>query len=301
VPIYVSAMIPGGYLAPMPPSPISQDFPGKLSPGPLGFNEFLRFPMRSYYLDDVYILSDPFDLSVAAVDVRTGSILGEQLHRGFIGQNLFFALLRVEPRTPKASFEFRGPAVFQRTSRGQTVYRFKGQVHIPYPTGFLFPNPNLATGFPAGPGSALDPFFWVQAMDGGAAPPATFVKAGGESNVRASNGNFFSYRYSIPADPRRRRAAFEYTNHNQKGSFRLRSLTWIGFGNARTSADRQGTFDVVSFAGTGTYSEANVEKQAAVTAQISTAAGASYVGIQIGGGAISNVDTKPEQAAEAQP
>lgn len=303
VPIYVSAMIPGGYLAPMPPSPISEAFPGRLSPGPIGFNEHLRFPRRSYFLDDVFLLSDPWDLSVAAVDCRTGRVLGEQLHRGFIGQNLFFALLRVEPRTPKASFLFRGPATFQRTPRGQTVYRFQGQVHIPYPTGFLFPNPNLATGFPVDAGSALDPYFWVQAMDGGAAPPASFLKAGEERDLLASSGDRFSYRYAIPADPRRRAAVFEYTNSSQQGTFRLQSLTWVGFDNTRLSRDRQGAYDVVTFAGFGVWSRAGVEDPIPVpaTVQISTAAGASYVGIQIGGGAISNVDTKPELAAAALP
>ena len=302
VPIYVSAMIPGGYLAPMLPSPISEAFPGRLSPGPLGFNEFLRFPLRSYYLDDVYLLSDPFDLSVAAVDVRTGAILGQQLHRGFIGQNVFFALLRVEPRTPKESFQFRGPAIFQPTTAGQTVYRFDGQVHIPYPTGFLFPDPNLATGFPAGPGSALDPYFWVQAMDGGAPPPASFVKEGGERDKTASSLDRFSYHFAIPADPQRRKAVFEYVNHSQQGSFRLLSLSWVRFGNARTARARRRTYDVVTFAGFGTWSPSSGAPalvQAAV--QISTAAGAPYVGIQIGGGSISNVDTKPENPADAQP
>jgi hypothetical protein len=313
VPIYVSAMIPGGYLAPMPRSPIESDspgcigsacegFPSRLSPGPIGFNEFLRFPNTTYYLDDVFLLSDPFDLSVAALDVRTGAVLGQQLHRGFIGQNVFFALLRVEPRTPKASFQFRGPAVFQATPSGQTVYRFDGNVHIPYPTTFLFPDPNLATGFPAGPGSALDPYFWVQAMDGGAPPPASFVKEGDVRDVTASNLERFSYRYSIPAEPHRRKAVFQYWNHTLGGSFRLLSLSWVRFGNARTGRDRRRTHDVVTFAGFGTWSpKSGAPTVVPAAAQISTAGGAPYVGIQIGGGAISNVDTKPEDPAAAAP
>jgi hypothetical protein len=313
VPIYVSAMIPGGYLAPMPHSPIESNspgcigsacegFPSRLSPGPIGFNEFLHFPNTTYYLDDVFLLSDPFDLSVAALDVRTGAVLGQQLHRGFIGQNVFFALLRVEPRTPKASFQFRGPAVFQRTPSGQTVYRFDGKVHIPYPTTFLFPDPNLATGFPAGPGSALDPYFWVQAMDGGAPPAASFVKEGDVRDVAASNLERFSYSYSIPAEPHRRKAVFEYRNHTLGGSFRLLSLSWVRFGNARTGRDRRRIYDVVTFAGFGTWSpKSGAPIMVPAAAQISTAAGAPYVGIQIAGGAISNVDTKPEDPAAAQP
>ncbi|MFL6231817.1 MAG: hypothetical protein ACJ76N_01655 [Thermoanaerobaculia bacterium] len=300
VPIYVSAMIPGGYLAPFPPSPLSQEFPGRLSPGPLGFNEFLRFPLKSYYLDDVFLLSDPFDLSVAAVDVRTGATIAEQLHRGFIGQNLFFALLRVEPRTPKASFQFRGPAIFQKAPQGQTVYRFEGQVKIPYPPGFLFPNPNLATGFPAGPDSSLDPFFWIQAMDGGAVP-RNYVKQGGEKDVLASTGDRFSYRYAIPADPGRQPAVFEYDNLSQKGSFRLRGLTWVHFSNSRTARSGKGNFDTVTFAGFGIWGKEGVEALRAATVQISTTAGSPYVGIQIEGGAISNVNTKPLTLDEAKP
>jgi hypothetical protein len=178
-------------------------------------------------------------------------------------------------------------------------------VHIPYPTGFLFPYPNLGTGFPAGPDSALDPYFWVQAMDGGASPPAAWVKQGGADDVLASNLQRFSYRFSIPAEPHRGKAVFEYVNHSLKASFRLRSLSWVRFGNARTSRPRRGTYDVVTFAGFGTWqpnqgAESMVPMVPAAV-QISTAAGAPYVGIQIGGGAISNVDTKPEQAADAEP
>jgi hypothetical protein len=300
VPIYVSAMIPGGYLAPFPPSPVSEAFPGRLSPGPLGFNEFLRFPLKTYYLDDVFLLSDPFDLSVAAIDVRTGATLADQVHRGFIGQDLFFALLRVEPRTPKESFQFRGPAIFQKASQGQTVYRYQGQVHIPYPPGFLFPLPNLATGFPAGPGSSLDPYFWIHALDGGTVPRG-YVKQGRASDVLASNLQRFSYRYAIPADPGRQPAVFEYENLSQEGSFRLHGLTSVHFSNAAVSRAGKGDFDTVTFAGFGVWRQAGVEVLRAATVQVSTAAGAPYVGIQIEGGAISNVNTKPLTLSEARP
>ena len=305
VPIYVSAMNPGGYLQPMEPSPISMGFEqvapgGRLTPGPYGFDETLRFPLRSYGLDDVFLLSDPFDLSVAAVDVRTGAVLGEQVHRGFIGQDLFFALIRVEPRTPQGSFYFHGPALFQKTPSGQTVYRFFGEVHIPYPEGFLFPEPNLAQGFPAGPDSALDPFFWIQAMDGGNVPPQT-VKKGSASDIVASTGDLFSYTYEIPADPARHRPKFEYTNHSQQGSFRLHSLTWVSFLNARAARPRKGDFDTVAFAGFGTWSKGGDFFQPA-SVVISTAADAPYVGIQIGdGGAVSNVNTKPPNPDAVRP
>lgn len=299
VPFYVSAMLPGGFLAPAPepPSPISQGlsaggFPGQLASGPLGFNEFLRFPLRTFFLDDVFLVSDPFDLPVGAVDVRTGEVIGGQLHRGFIGQDVFFALIRIEPRTPSGSFLFHGPASFQKGPRGETVYRFCGEVHIPYPEGFLFPQPNLAVGFAAGPDSALDPFFWIRAVDGDP-PPPHFSKQGKATNVLASNGDRFSYGYDIPAEPSRRRAAFAYTNHSQQGGFRLQSLTWVRFGNAASSRTRSGQFDTVTFAGFGTWTKDGVDSFQPATVHVSTVPEASYVGIQIGGGAVSNVNTKP--------
>jgi hypothetical protein len=306
VPVYVSAMPPGGFLAPNPPTPYWQDFQaqgfpaGPLLTGPLGFNEFLRFPLRTYYLDDVFLLSDPLDLAVGAVDVRTGEVIGGQLHRGFIGQNVFFALLRVEPRTPKDSFQFSGPASFRKGPRGETVYRFCGEVHIPYPPGFLFPRPNLAEGFPAGPNSSLDPFFWIRAVDGDPAP-ASFSKKGGARNVLASNGDTFSYSYDIPADPARRPAAFEYENHHQLGSFRLHSLSWVHFANASASRAKTSEYDVVTFAGYGVWSKNGLDFPQPVTVQISTAPGAPYVGIQVGGGGVSNVNTKPLNQREVEP
>ena len=99
VPFAVYPMSPGGVFADLPVSPITEVFPGRLSPGPQGFNEFLRFPLRQYPLDSVSLLADPFDIAVGAVDIRSGRIIGTLLNRGFISQDLFFALGRVEPNT----------------------------------------------------------------------------------------------------------------------------------------------------------------------------------------------------------
>ena len=110
-------------------------------------------------------IDDPFDLSVGNVSRKSGRLLGDLLHRGLIGQNLFYALLRVEPRTPKASFLFRGPAGFEKGRDGRTIFRFHGQVRVPYPEGYLFPSPDMATGVVIGPDSVLDPFYWIQAME----------------------------------------------------------------------------------------------------------------------------------------
>jgi hypothetical protein len=68
----------------------------------------LRFRAREYRQTDLYLLDDPFDIPVGAVNAHTGKVIGDFLHRGFLGQALFFALVRVEPRTPQGSFEYRG-------------------------------------------------------------------------------------------------------------------------------------------------------------------------------------------------
>ena len=263
--------------------------------GPLGFNEFLRFPLRTYYLDSVYILDDPFDLSVSLVDVRTGRSVGESLHRGFIGQDLIFALLRVEPRTPKDSFYFRGPAAFERSPGGGTVFRFKGEVFVPYPAGFLFPQPDLQSGFVVEGQSKLDPFYWLHAIDD---PEGGAGKEGGAEEVLGSNGERFSYRYRIPADPAAEEPSFAYENHSQQGSFTLERLTWFDFSRARSSGRAP---DTVSFTGWGVWRKDGIESRQQASVQVSTAPGAPFVGIQVGEGAVSNVNTKPADIADALP
>jgi hypothetical protein len=281
----------------MAPSPISQAFPGRLYPGPHGFDEFLRFPLRTFSLDDLQIIDDPFDISVGSVDLRTGRFLNQVLHRSFISQDLFFALVRVEPRTPGSSFFFRGPTVLERGQTGQLIFRFQGEVHIPYPEGFLFPNPNLATGFVAGPNSALDPFLWVHAIQDADVEKA--IKQGGARDVIASTGERFSYSYKIPSDPCMRKASFEYENHTQQGKFRMHSLAWVGFSNSgsRTS----GEYDTVTYTGFGIWSKDGSHTVQQATVQISTSPQRPYVGIQIDLGTVSNVNTKPPNINDARP
>src|SRR5262249_17738087 len=67
VPVAVSCLNPGGMLAEAMPSPLSDAFPGRLPPAPVGHNEFLRFATRAYYLDALTCIDDPFDLSVGNV------------------------------------------------------------------------------------------------------------------------------------------------------------------------------------------------------------------------------------------
>ena len=304
VPVAVFAVNPGGVMEEMAQSPITEIFPGRLYPGPVGFDEFLRFPLRTYSLDDLAIIDDPFDISVGAVDLRTGRFINELLHRGFINQDLIFALLRVEPRTPGSSFLFRGPALLEKGPGNQPLFRFKGEVFIPYPEGFFFPTPNLTTGFPIGPNSRLDPFLWLHAIPDQQA--GDYVKTGEGKDITSSAGERFSYRYSIPNDQTKHRAMFEFENHTQQGKFRLHSLAWVGFTNSQSSARkstsrRSSGYDTLSFTCFGIWSKDGIEILVQASAQFSTSPERPYVGIQIDSGIISNVNTKPPNIKDALP
>lgn len=298
VPVTVSLMISGGALYPMQPTPISQAFPGRLSPGPHGFDEYLRFPLRTYDLDTVLFFDDPFDLSIGAVDVNTGQFIGGLLHRGFLAQDVFFALLRVEPRTPRSSFLFAGQASLAEGRAGQSIFRVQSNTRIPYPEGFLFPSPDLATGYVVGPGSFLEPYLWVRAIGQPCGHP--HVLEGGESQILASNGNTFSYRYCISNGPGGQQF-FEYVNHSQEGSYRLNTVISVNFMNSVESQGGPNDYDTLTFAGFGTWSKGGVDKTSVVTVQISNAPGAKYVGIQVDAGLISDVNTKPLLLSDATP
>jgi hypothetical protein len=299
VPVAVSYLNPGGLLVDFPVTPITELFPGRLYPGPRGCDEVLRFPLRSYSLDDLAILDDPFDISVGAVDLGTGKFLNDLLHRGFINQNVFFALIRIEPRTPRNSFYFRGPTVVERDANGRLVFRFKGQQHLPYPADFLFPDPNLATGFPAGPNSALDPFLWVHAIED--SDPPHRAKEGSARNVLSSTAELFSYSYKIPSDPAQHKASFEYENHTQQGKFRMHSLSWVGFSNSSGARHSSGDYDTVTFSGFGVWSKDGSETVQLAAVQISTSSQRPYVAIQIDDGDVSNVNTKPVNIEDVRP
>ncbi|MGC2696634.1 MAG: hypothetical protein WA738_12685 [Candidatus Angelobacter sp.] len=299
VPIAVWSIPPGGIMSPLPSSPVSEAFPSRLSPGPQGFNEFLRFPLRNYALDDLSVIDDPFDIAVGAIDLKTGRLINGMLHRAFISQDLIFALLRVEPCTPLSSFLFRGPAVLVEGPRRQKVFRFQGIVHIPYPAGLKFPNPDFATGFTVGPNSALDPFLWLHATHNGQAEGA--VKEGGASHIRSSTGDVFSYRYRIAADAAETSPLFEYENHSQDGSFRLHSLAWVDFSNSATSADEDEAWDTVTFSGFGIWTKDGTRTLQQAAVQVCTSSTRPFVGIQIAQGDISNVNTKPVAEQMALP
>jgi hypothetical protein len=300
VPVAVCHLQPGGFLAPFPTTPVTQLFPAPLPPGPTGFNELLRFPLRTYSLNDLAILDDPFDISVGSVDLATGKLLHPLLHRAFINQDLIFALIRVAPESARTFFLFRGPAKLETGVDRKPIFRFKGSTNIPFPAGMQFPQPDLATGYTnLGSQAFLDPFLWIHAIGDGEASDA--MKQGVATNVLASTGDRFSYHYLIPGDAAHYKASFEYENHSQQGKFRMYSLAWVGLSNSGTSRARTGGYDTVTFTGYGIWSKGGVNTLQQAAVQVSTSSEKPYVGIQIGGGFVSNVNTKPPNTKDALP
>jgi hypothetical protein len=292
VPFVMSSLLPGGMLAKPPDSPVAKAFPGRLSIGLLGHDEILRFPKISYNMQGVCWVDDPFEVSIGSIDVRTGKVIGGLLYRGFIVQSVLLTLLSVEPRTPRSSWYMRGTSAFERDPNGQTIFGFCGSAHIDYPEGYSFPQPDLKSAFTVGARSVLDPYIYLQGSDGIAPPPSG--KSGQAHGILASNGQRFSYNFSIPGYPSGKPAAFEYVNETTGGTFRMGSLVWVSFSNANRRAD-PGDVDCISFTGIGLWS-LDMSGPHMATVQICTAPDAPFVSIVIDGGSISNVNTKPAQA-----
>lgn len=304
VPIAVSSLPPAGLLAEPPESPLS--FPG-LSLGMLGHDEFLRFPNATYFLEEVAFADEPFDISLGAVNLKTGKVIGDLLYRGFIAQDLLFVLLEQnDGRIAADSFSFSGPASFEAGRNKETVFRFNGNVFIPFET-FRFPSPDFikANSFIAGPGSELEPFLRIQAMHVPTEVEPDDVLSDSGS-VLASTGDQFSFNYSIPCDPKGRSFFFEYQNQSGppetaelRGTFRMESLVAVSCTNSRTSTLPPGQFDTVSFTGFGSWSDDDLPH--VVTAQFSQSEESPYISILIDGGFTSNVNTKPENIEDALP
>jgi hypothetical protein len=298
VPFSISSMPPEGLLADPPENPLS--FPG-LSLGLLGHNEFLRFPLQTYFLEDVAFADDPFDVNLGAVNLKTGRVLGPMLYRGFIAQDLLFVLLEQnDGRIAPSSFFFRGPASFERGTAGETIFRFNGDVTVDF-EGFRFPSPDFvkANSWVAGEGSRLDPFLRIRAVH--SPPTSTPTVMSGGDRLMASIGQEFSYNYSIPCDPVGRPSFFEYTNFDsaEGGTFRMYSLAAVNCSNSRGSTLPAGQYDTVTFSGFGSWSRD--EDPHLVTVQIAAAEDVPYVSILIDGGLISGVNTKPEQLEDSLP
>jgi len=291
VAIAVVALPPGGVLAPAKDSPITKAFPAPLFAGPQGFNEYLRFPLRTYPVGMPVILDDPFDLSIGVIDLKTGRLLNDLLHRAFVSQDLMFALSRLEPRTPQSSFFFRGPAMLTKDAAGQLAFSFQGIAHNPYPPGFNFPRPDMAMAFVVGPDSALDTGLRFHAIQSKGC--SNTIMDTSARNLRSSRGEEFSYRCIIPSEPASRKAVFEYENHTQQGKFTMHSLAWMDFRRSGTPRAESEKCDTVTFCGYGIWSKDGIDVPVQADVQVSTSSETPYVGIRVSSGDISDVNTEP--------
>ncbi len=292
LPVAMWLLPPGGLLGQQPPGTLASLFPGKLSPGPVGHDEHLRFPIRNYFLDAVTLVDDPFDASVGLLDLDTGRFLNQPLHRAFIGQDLFFALIRVEPRTPKDSFFFRGAAMLQRDGGNGLLFRQQAIVRVPYPAGFGFPAPDLTSAITVGGDSVLDPYLWLHAITDRDETAAITIGR----DLESSTGEGFSFRLDLleaGAQP----VGFLYSNHAQQASFRLETVSWFGRACLPTGA---GDTDVFTLSGFGRWSKDPTGRAHQLAAQIAVGA-EPYVSIQIDSGLVSNVNTRPVEEVAALP
>ncbi len=303
VPVVLQILPAGGLLDDAPVVP--PFLPPGVSRGGGGFDTVMHFPKLSYDQSGLSSPDDPFNVCTATLHLPSGQIAGPLLWRGYVVQSLFAELIQVEPCTPADSFNYQGPGCFERGPDGTLVLRWNGDVFLPYPAGFHFPS--------AAPGgrppllirehSRLDPFRSVRAVTPAAAPTLTHdpndCSRGDVQRARSpATGVEFSYRWSIPHDPRRAPEAwFEYSNHTHGGTFRLSTLTWLDLSHTLEARDGSEP-DVLSFSGFGTWSEdpGGIHQ---VSVQISRADDAPFVGIQVDGGVTSNVDLKPAQRTKA--
>ena len=182
------------------------------------------------------------------------------------------------------------------SGRAGLLFRFDGDLFLPYPEGFRFPDQHGGDGLVVGGESRLDPFLRFQAATEAHADPGP-VMAEAEG-LSSSRGESFSYRLSIPDDPSEG-VSFEYSNHEEGATFELTRLLWLSFANGRRPGIKGA--DTVTLAGTGRWSADREGDMHLVTAHISLDSQEPFVGIQVDGGRTSNVNTKPGRVEESLP
>jgi len=298
VSVYVATLPPGGLIGEVPESPLTANFGSRIPRGVPGHDEVLMFGKVKYRMGKVSMIDDPLDFALGIVNVKTGKIVGDLLHRGLISQRIIMRLIQVEPRTPTETFTWRGPGSFEVGNDGQAIFRYNGVQYLPYPEGFKFPTDDLQGYIVAEADSVLYPFLRHQAM------PVTkqeWRPRKGDARIMSSNGQEFSYKYEIPEG--HGKPCFEFTNHAEGGTFKLECLTWLHYLRSRTSKAAPGECDTVSFSGLGSWSldPANGEHIAVV--QMCTSPECPYVSVIIDPGwySTSNVNTKPKELESSLP
>ena len=287
----ITSLMPGGLLNSRPQSPIAQAFGKRVPDSLIGHDEWLRFKHQMYNNSGITWLDDPLDIATGCVDVTTGKVLGHFLRRGMITTSWILEMLQLEPRTPKSTFAFRGPASFVKGVNGETVFRYHGDLHIPFPEGFAFPSADLTTPISIGPDSALDPFLRFQGVHVPHDQPMV-AKRASSFHMTASNRADFTYRYAIAPEPGAS-SSFEFTDMTDGGTFTMTRLIWVDFLNSRQSTAAAGDYDTMTFTGFGTWSQDETNGVHTATVHVSQTPGQPYISVLIDGGATRNLNTRP--------
>ncbi|OFV98806.1 MAG: hypothetical protein A3F68_13450 [Acidobacteria bacterium RIFCSPLOWO2_12_FULL_54_10] len=288
IPFMAQLVPPASLLAKPPASPLA-DF--GITIGPTGNDFLLKFPKQTYQIKDTVVVDDPFDISVGAIDAKTGKVVGGFLHRSFVSHNLLQTILTLNlGNLPIQSFAYWGSASFDKGRSGEMVFRFAGDYHFDL-TGIRFPSPDLtsAHAYLAGEGSTQDQILRLQGI---AVPPATstsgIVKSGSGSNVLSGFGERFTYIFSIPCNLPGQTGTFSYTNLALNGTFQMQNLAAVSCTRALESTALN-DFDTINFTAFGTWSKDSNPHLA--TVNIALTPGKEYVSIQLDGGLLSDVDT----------
>jgi hypothetical protein len=294
VPFHLTALPPEGLLG-----PVIAGLPLGVSVGMVGTFEYLYFPDATYYFSNVLTGDDPFNQSIGEVDLTTGIVLGNYIHRSFFSQSIFIALADVNPGIVPASLAFQGPLQFETDDNGEIVLRYNGDVGVAF-AGFVFPEYPFTTGsgYITGPGSQLDLFYRMQMMHPVDTPATSSIMTGSASGVVDSLLDTFSYSYSIPCSPVGQSSSFTYSNNNvsgkgtSAGNFTMNALSSVQCTNSRGSTMKSGSYDTVTFSGYGSWS--NDTSPHIVNAQFTSAP--PYIHIMIDAGQTSQANTKPAVA-----
>jgi hypothetical protein len=287
LPFVMSVLPASGLLAKPPDSPLAVL---GVALGMLGQDSKFSFPSQTYNFESVLMADDPLELCVGAIDLQTGVVSGGMLYRGFFVQTLLEAVLTVNNGAiAPSSFAFRGPAGFERDANGQTVFRFNSGVFLDF-ANFFWPSPDFTTShaYVAGPGSELNPLFYLQAAFNPSGP--RLLRTGSANNVKAQIGDTFSYSYSVSCDGSGS-ASFTYTNNSttkRGGTFTMQNLAAVDCTNSRASTQGPAGSDTLTFSGFGKWSNDSDPHLGSI--QVTTYNGQQYVIIQIDGAQLSSAD-----------
>jgi hypothetical protein len=302
VPVFFELLTPAGTIGIPAPIKTTLPLPAGLTPGFIGKDIVVHFPLLTYFPQQMSYSTDPFDGSRGLLNVKTGQFVDRLMFSGFLVHNLLLRVIEFnEGRIPVTPFLTRGAGSFVAGPRGEAIFRFAGLGYRNY-TGFLFPMPDLmaADTVVAGPGSRLDPHLYIQAAQ--PAPDDTpgpgLVMKTGSYNVVTPTGDPVTMSYSVPCNANGQNGTFDYANTGsilRSGSFHMQNLIYVNCTNSPTSTAGPGDFDTITFAGIGLWSGDPQQLDphvASVHVNPNTAQG-PYFSVLIDGGYLSNADLKP--------